>query len=143
MLLRSESWVKKTVQDILKKEYGDNWEIKGLPRPIYKRAKDVADEQNYDSIAAGDNTHLVEIWDCITLKDCKEIATVGSHWTELFESKLTRPEETKRAGGKAEKTKWMEQVESIQNKLNMTSYSVTAEEFNFLKELYTWLSAQL
>lgn len=136
-----EVWVKEIVQDELKREYGENWEIRGLPKPIYKKAKDSADEQNYDSIAAGDNTHIVEIWDCVTLKDCKEIATVGSHWTELFEDKLTRPEETKLSGGKGEKTRWMEQVESLQNKLNMLSYSVTAEEFAFLKDIYAWLSS--
>lgn len=135
-----EAWVKGIVQSELKKEYGDNWEIRGLPRPIYKKAKDIADEQNYDSIAAGDDTHIVAIWDCVTLKDCKEIATAGSHWTELFEDKLTRPEETKRPGGKGEKTRWMEQVEILQNKLNLLSYSVTAEEFNFLKDIYAWLS---
>lgn len=114
--LRSiEAWVKKTVQTALSDTYGDNWEIKGLPKPIYKRAKSVADERNYDSIAAGDGSNTITVWDCVTLKECKEIVTVGSHWTDLFEEKLTRPEETKLSGGKSARTKWIEQVEVLQN----------------------------
>lgn len=137
-----ETWVKEIVHDALKEKYSDNWEIKGLPRPIYKKAKDIADEQNYDSITAGDGSRIVGIWDCVTLKDCKEIATTGSHWTDLFENELTRPEEIKRPGGKLEKTKWMEQIESLQNKLNMLSYSISAEEFSFIKAIHEWLSVQ-
>lgn len=136
-----EAWIKKTIQIALMKKYGDNWEIKSLPKPIYKRAKGVADERNYDSIASGDGTNTISIWDCITLKECKEVVTVGSHWTELFESLLTRPEEEKISGGKAARTKWIEQVESLQNKLNMPSYSVTTAEFEFIKSVYIWIKA--
>lgn len=133
-----ESWIKKTIESSLEKFYGDNWEIKALPKPIYKRAKSVADERNYDSIASGDSSNVVSVWDCVTLKECKEIVTVGSHWTELFESILTRPEEEKLSGGKTARTKWIEQIESLQNKLNMPSYSVTTAEFEFIKAVYLW-----
>lgn len=133
-----ESWIKKTIESSLEKFYGDNWEIKALPKPIYKRAKGVADERNYDSIASGDSSNVVSVWDCVTLKECKEIVTVGSHWTELFESILTRPEEEKLSGGKTARTKWIEQIESLQNKLNMPSYSVTTAEFEFIKAVYIW-----
>lgn len=124
-----EVWIKQTIQTALMDKYGDNWEIKSLPKPIYKRAKGIADERNYDSITSGDGANTVSVWDCVTLKECKEIVTVGSHWTELFEGILTRPEEEKLSGGKAARTKWIEQVESLQNKLNMPSYSVTTAEF--------------
>ena len=107
----------------------------------HKRVKGVADERNYDSIASGDGTNTISIWDCITLKECKEVVTVGSHWTELFEPLLTRPEEEKISGGKAARTKWIEQVESLQNKLNMPSYSVTTAEFEFIKSVYLWIKA--
>lgn len=133
-----ESWIKKTIKNSLAAFYGENWEIKALPKPIYKRAKGVADERNYDSITSGDNSNVVSVWDCVTLKECKEIITVGSHWTELFESILTRPEEEKLSGGKAARTKWIEQIESLQNKLNMPSYSVTTSEFEFIKAVYLW-----
>ncbi len=133
-----ESWIKKTIESSLEKFYGDNWEIKALPKPIYKRAKGVADERNYDSIASGDSSNVVSVWNCVTLKECKEIVTVGSHWTELFESILTRPEEEKLSGGKTARTKWIEQIESLQNKLNMPSYSVTTAEFEFIKAVYLW-----
>lgn len=134
-----ESKVKGIVSHALSTKYGDNWEMKGLPKPIYTRAKGEADEKNYDSINSGDEYSTVSIWDCITLRECKEIVTIGSHWTELFEQKLTRPEEIKIPGGKNAKTKWIEQIEIIQNKLSKPSYSVSTVEFEFIKSVLTWI----
>lgn len=135
-----EAWIKQKIQSLLAEKYSDNWEIKALPKLIYKRAKGVADERNYDSIASGDSSSPVSVWDCVTLKECKEIVTVGSHWTDLFESVLTRPEDVKLSGGKNARTKWIEQIENLQNKLNMPSYSITTAEFEFIKEVYTWIN---
>lgn len=134
------SLIKELISTELACYYGDNWEIKGIPKAIYKRANGSADERNYDSIAAGDTASVVTLWDCVSLKECKEIVTVGSHWTELFENALTRPEETKISGGKAAKTKWIEQVEVLQNKLNMPAYSISTKEFEFIKAVHGWLS---
>lgn len=135
-----DAWIKQLVKETLAQKYGENWEIKGLPKPIYKKAKSIADEKNYDSISSGDGAATVSVWDCVTLKECKEVVTVGSHWTELFEDKLTRPEEMKISGGKATKTKWIGQIEGLQNKLNMPSYSVTSNEFDFIKAVHLWCS---
>lgn len=134
-----EVHIKSIIEEKLSMYYGDNWEIKGLPKTIYKHAKGLADERNYDSISSGDGASMVSIWDCVSLKECKEIVTIGSHWTELFESVLTRPEEIKIAGGKAAKTKWIEQIEVLQNKLNMPSFSVTSSDFDFIRAVYGWL----
>lgn len=131
--------IKSIIEEKLSMYYGDNWEIKGLPKTIYKHAKGLADERNYDSISSGDGASMVSIWDCVSLKECKEIVTIGSHWTELFESVLTRPEEIKIAGGKAAKAKWIEQIEVLQNKLNMPSFSVTSSDFDFIRAVYGWL----
>lgn len=136
-----EAWIKNTIQISLVEKYGDNWEIKSLPKTIYKRAKGIADERNYDSISSGDGANTISIWDCLTLKECKEVVTAGSHWSEMFETLLTRPEEEKISGGKSARTKWIEQVESLQNKLKMPSYSVTTEEFKFIKAVYLWIKA--
>lgn len=132
-------WVKHIVQESLSQKYGDNWEIKGLPKQIYKRAKGLADEKNYDNVTSGNGAEPVSVWDCVTMKECKEIVTVGRHWTELFESRLTRPGDEKMPGGKAAKTKWIEQVEVLQNKLNNPSYSISTAEFEFIKEVYSWI----
>ncbi|MBP2633207.1 MAG: hypothetical protein H6Q70_3835 [Firmicutes bacterium] len=135
-----ETMIKLIVQDKLLEKYGESWEIKGFPKAIYKRAKSIADERIYDNIVSGDSATSITIWDCVSLKECKEIVTVGSHWTDIFESILTRPEETKLGGGKAAKTKWIEQIEILQNKLNMPSYSVSIGEFEFIKSIYNWIS---
>lgn len=134
-----EFWIKNTIKTALVKKYEDNWEIKALPKSIYKKAKSIADERNYDSITSGDGVSTVSIWDCVTLKDCKEIITVGSHWTELFESLFTRPEDKKLSGGKSARTEWIERVANLQNKLNMSSYSVTITEFEFIKSIFLWI----
>lgn len=137
-----EIWTKKVIQEALANKYGANWEIKGLPKQIYKRAKGESDERNYDNIAAdGDSAATISVWDCVTLRECKEIVTVGGHWTELFETLLTRPEDRKISGGKAAKTKWIESIESLQNKLGKPSYSVTTAEFEFVKSVYLWTTS--
>ena len=130
---------KQLICSILKQHYGDNWEIMALPRTIYSSAKQKADDQNYDNIKNGTISDTVSIWDCVTLADCKTIATVGTHWTELFESKLTRPEEIGIAGGKATKTEWLVRMTTIMNKLMKPNYSVSKEEYDLIKSIYDWL----
>lgn len=134
-----EKCVKDIIRDALVEKYGDNWEIKAIPKPIYKRVKSVADDRNYDNISSESGSAILSPWDCVGLKDCKEIITAGSHWTEMFETALTRPEEVKLTGGKDTKTKWLEQIENLQNKLNISSYSVSVEDFNFVKSVYNWI----
>lgn len=131
------AWVKKTVRSILEEYYGDNWEIKAIPRQIFRRAKGEADDRLYESVSAGE-TSTITIWDCVTLKECKEIITSGSHWADLFDDVLTRPEDKKISGGKAAKSKWIEQIEVLQNKLKMASYSVSTEDFDFIKSVLSW-----
>ena len=59
----------------------------------------------------------------------------------MFEDKLTRPEEEKISGGKAAKTKLIEQIEALQNKLHNPSYSVSTVDFEFIKSVYSWIKA--
>lgn len=134
-----EVWVKQTIQSVLMDKYRENWEINALPKPIYKRAKAAADERNYDSITSGDSINTVSVWDCVTMKECKEIVTAPTHWQELFENILTRPEDEKISGGKAARTQWIEQVERLQNKLNMPSYSISTADFEFIKSIHNWI----
>ena len=136
-LAEINSWIKERVKSILENYYGSNWEIKAIPKPIYKRAKGEADDRTYESISSGEAT-TISVWDCITLKECKEIITSGSHWQDLFDDVLTRPEEKKIAGGKVAKSKWIEQIEVLQNKLKMSSFSVSTEDFAFIKSVYVW-----
>ncbi len=133
--------VKSIIKDRLLELYGENWIIKGLPKNIYTRAKGEADERNYDNISNGDTENTVTEWDCVTLRECKVVVTSGSHWTEIFENLLTRPEEEKLSGGKDAKTNWLNQIEIMSNKLNMptSSYSVSADEFSWLRSIYNWL----
>jgi len=137
-LCEIQSLVKEIMQDKLYSNYGDNWIIKALPRTIYDRAKKEADDQNYDSIKNGFGG-TVSIWDCVTLSECKTISTSGNHWMTIFEDVLTRPEE-KSVGTKETKTEWLQQLNTISNKLTKSSYSVSSNEFDLIKSIYHWLN---
>lgn len=137
-----EVWIKQTIKMLLVDKYKDNWEIKAIPKNIYKKAKGIADEQNYDNISFGNGNNTVSLWDCVTLKECKDIVTAGNHWTGIFEGVLTRPEDETLSGGKLARTKWIEQIEGLQNKLNNPSYSVTTDEFKFIKTVYNWIKPE-
>ena len=100
-------------------------------------------KNHYEVIKAGTGEQEADIWDFVTLGDCKAIATSGSHWTDIFEKNITRPEEEKLVGGKDAKTEWLTRVEAIDNKLQKnTQYSVSAQDFEFLKEIRAWLAKE-
>lgn len=136
-----ETKVKSIIKNKLNDIYGDAWLIKGLPKSIYTRAKGIADEKNYDNIHSGDSVESVNVWDYVTLKECKTIVTSGSHWTEGFDTLITRPDEEKLAGGKEMKTEWLVKIETIFNKLKMpaTNYSVSTTDFDFIRDVHQWL----
>lgn len=134
-----EAWVKETVKKSLSEKYGQDWDVKALPKTIYKKAKATADDQNYNSIVAGGGDDKISVWDCVSLKGCKEVVIAGSHWSELFEDILTRPEDKSIQGGKGAKTQWIEQVDTLQTKLKMPSYSVSSTDFEFIKSVHNWI----
>lgn len=137
-----ELWLRKTVGEVLAEKYGQDWDVKALPKTIYKKAKSKADEQNYSSILSGDKTSKVSTWDCVSLKSCKEIVTAGSHWSELFENILTRPEDVNVPGGKSARTQWIEKIDALQTKLNMPAYSISVADFEFVKSVYNWIKLE-
>ena len=142
-LLRDiERIVKEIIADRLEAQYGKNWVIQGLPRTIYDRAKNEADDQNYEAVRNGAAEGNVTIWECVTLAECKTIATSGNHWSTLFDDMLTRPEERGQAGTKEVKTSWLQTLNAVSNKLTKPSYSVSTKEFELIKSIYEWLSKQ-
>ena len=130
---------KSLISGALKSYYGDNWEIKALPRSIYSEAKNKADNRLYENIKNGLEAEVVSIWDYISLADCKAIVTSGNHWSEIFEELLTRPEDKGISGGKAAKTAWLEKMTTISNKLKKPNYSVSKDEYELVKSVYEWL----
>lgn len=134
-----ETIIKGKIQKELEQSKGENWLITGLPRPVYSRAKEEADNQNYDIIASGNGGPQVTIWDCVTLAECQVVVVYGKNWSELFENIFTRPQESKLTGGKEKKTEWITRLNAITNKLAKSSYSVSTVEYTFIKEVYDWI----
>ncbi|WP_135553748.1 DGQHR domain-containing protein [Paenibacillus cymbidii] len=132
--------VKSIIAQKLKEKCGDNWQIKGLPKTVYSRAKKDADNQNYDSITSG-GVGNVTIWDCVKFLECKEIILYGKNWSETFESVVVRPEDSKITGGREAKTEWFVKLNTISNKLQKAAYSVSTEEYSFIKSIYNWICA--
>ena len=139
MLHEIEKTVKAKIENALIGYYGDIWLIRALPKQIYDRAKKEADDQNYESIRNGDTQNTVSIWSCVTLAECKTIATSGNHWTAIFDDLLTRPDEDESAKTKDAKTEWLHKLYTITNKLKMNSYSVPIAEYEFIKSIHKWL----
>lgn len=132
-------YVKDLFENKLKENYGKDWLIKALPRNIYTQAKSCADEQYYELTISGEANESVSIWDYVSLSDCQVIATIGTNWTNIFEKLIVRPEDKNIAGGKDVKTKWLLNIDEIAKKLQRTSYSVTKQEFDFIKSIHLWL----
>ncbi len=134
----AENKLKEIISVQLNNAHGENWLIHGLPKSVYTRAKKEADDQNYDSVSKG-SEESVSIWDCVNLSECKEIATYGRNWSEVFENILTQPNDTKLSGGKEKKTEWIEKLGTYKNKLLKPNYSISKDDYEFIKKLYLWL----
>lgn len=130
--------IKKEFENKLKSKYGVQWLTAGLPPKVYKQANGIMGKQNYTNAQNGLNKE-VSLWECVTIKNCRDIAIFGSNWSELFETIYTRPEDTKILGGKQTKTNWMVKLSDIAEKNNNINYSVSEEEYLFLLSLYKWL----
>ena len=139
MLYEIEKKVKDIISGRLEEYFGDSWLIKGLPKNIYTKAKNEADEAIYEHMANDGDEIEIPIWNYITLSDCKPIILNGKNWSLFFEGTFIRPEETKLAGGKDRKTDWILRLCTIMNKLLKESYSVPFEEYNFVQGIHEWL----
>lgn len=138
MLKELESKIKMVISSKLEEHYGESWLIKGLPKTIYTKAKNEADEAIYESVTNNNDDVDIPIWDYITLSDCKQIIINGKNWSLLFEDLFVRPEEDKISGGKDAKTEWIIRLNTISNKLQNDKYSVLVDEYSFVKSVYDW-----
>lgn len=136
-LTEIEEKVKGIIAEALESYYGDKWLIKGLPKSIYNNAKKIADDKNYE-LLSNDEDGEIEIWDCVTLADCREIVTYSHNWSEIFESIITRPEDSKMSN-KEQKTEWMLSMSKEINKMAKSSYSVPKSTFELISSIYDWL----
>ena len=139
MLREIESKVKDIISGRLVDYFGDSWLIKGLPKPIYTKAKKEADEATYEHVLNNGEEIEVPIWNYITLADCKQIVLNGRNWSLFFEDTFVRPEEINLAGGKDPKTEWILRLNTINNKLLKDSYSVPVDEYSYVKSIYEWI----
>jgi DNA sulfur modification protein DndB len=135
MIRDIEVYLRNDFKDKLLKKYGTDWFTLGLPKPVYDAANKLASDKNYESISTGER---VEPWDCLTMINYREIAVYGSNWSELFEKEFTKPGEERLSGGKKAKTEWFFKLSRIRNE-NFHTYSVSEQEYEFLKELHNWL----
>ena len=139
LLYEIESKLKDIISGRLEDYFGDSWLIKGLPKNIYTKAKNEADEAMYDHISNDGDELEIPIWSYITLADCKPIILNGKNWSLFFEDTLIRPEEANLAGGKDRKTDWILRLCTIMNKLLKESYSVPVDEYSFVRSVHEWL----
>lgn len=132
-----EEQVKEKIANALESYYGENWIIKGLPKTTYKTAKKMADDKNYE-LLSNDEDAEIDVWDCISLADCREIVMYSHNWSEIFESIITRPEDSN-LSNKEQKTEWMATMNKEINKISKTTYSVPKTTFEQISNVYDWL----
>jgi DNA sulfur modification protein DndB len=131
MIRDIETYLKEDVRQKLEDEYGKiNWWKKGVPFKVYEVAEKEASKANRD---IEDPEKEIEPWDKLHLIDYREI--ILHNWRKLFEEKFAYPDVK---GNKDEKTKWLEKLNRIRNQ-NFHVYSVTEEEFDFLREIHSWI----
>lgn len=128
--------IKSVIAENLEYKYGDKWLIIGIPKGVYTRAKKEADDQNYEYQIRGGKCEITSIWDCINLEECSDIVKYGKNWSEIFESIVVPPDIIK--GDKHMKTDWMVKIYNIDKQLTKPSYSVSKDEYEFIKKIYTW-----
>ena len=139
MLYEIESKVKDIIAGRLEEYYGDSWLIKGLPKNIYTKAKNEADEAIYEHVSNDGEEMDIPIWNYVSLAECKPIVLNGKNWSLFFEDTFVRPEEENLAGGKDSKTDWIIRLNTISNKLAKDSYSVPVDEYSYVKRIHEWL----
>lgn len=126
-----ETYLKEDFKKSLQDKYGEDWQILGVPYQVMKDAQELALKKRYE-----EPTKKYQDWDCLHLCDYRNIAVYKSNWTDLFEKKYSDPE--LKSGNKDKKTEWMEKMNRIRNQ-NDHTYSVSEEEFNFIKKIHNWL----
>ncbi|TGY44104.1 DGQHR domain-containing protein [Clostridium sartagoforme] len=140
ILKESTLYIKDIIRTQLNNYYGNNWLINGVPKNIYKKAKTEADDQNYEYQKNGDYGQEVSIWDCININDCSIIVcNYGKNWSEIFEKIFVRPKDINLSGGKTTKIEWMKRLGTLQNNIKKSTYSVSQDEYNFIKDTHEWL----
>lgn len=139
MLYEIESKMKIIISSRLEEYYGDSWLVKGLPKSIYTRAKNEADEVLYEHISNDGDEIEVSVWNYITLSECKPIILNGKNWSLFFEDTFVRPEESNLAGGKDRKTDWILRLCTIMNRLLRESYSVSVDDYSFVRGIHEWI----
>ena len=132
--------IEKALNSLLKEKlvdyYGDySWFKKGVHPKVQENATLLALQKNRD---IEDPSQEKSEWECLNIIDYRTIATYGRNWSEIFEKVLTKPGEEKIHGGKEEKTKWMQKLESIRNEI-AHSYSIDEDQFDFLSDLKEWI----
>ena len=142
-LRQIENNLKNIISSKLKAVRGSTWLIVGLPKKVYDRAKKRADDYNYEIIATGNGSEKISIWECVGLSECKDITMYGKNWSEIFEPFMIRPEEVQSSGNKDVKTRWMLKLSTISNKLAKPSYSVSSDEYEFIKSVDSWMEETL
>ena len=125
-----ETYMKGDIKEKLYSEYGLGWWKKGVPLDVYEAAELLATKKNRE---IDDPSKEEDPWNQIHLIDYRKI--ILHNWGKLFQQKYSFPGVK---GDKNEKTAWLVKLNSIRNQ-NFHEYSVSEEEFNFLKNVHDWI----
>lgn len=130
-----EALLNEDIKVRLSDEYGPEWLRIGVPRKIREEAAILAVKKNLDL----DQDQQVGQWECLHLIDYYAILSQNQDlWKRRFEKQYTKPGDENKSGGWKSRASWLQELNRIRNE-NSHTYTVTAEEYEFLVALKTWL----
>lgn len=124
--------LKMKIKGKLDNYYGEDHFQKWAPKDVVTEISAKVTEFNYGKTG----NQMKDIWDFVSLLDLQKIVINGTNWSEVFDKKLSFPDDVK--GDKKEKTKWMIVLHESRKKLESSSM-ISYDDFEFLKNINEWL----
>jgi DNA sulfur modification protein DndB len=133
IVAKIEHFLSIKIRELLEKFYESRWLKDGVPRELQKELAARATEKNVEIDNPDDEK---EPWDELYIIEYRKIVSYGKNWSTIFQNEFTRPHEANLR--KDEKTKWIDKLSRIRNKLSHND-SVSLIEFEFLEGLRDWI----
>ncbi|WP_306583808.1 DGQHR domain-containing protein [Fusobacterium ulcerans] len=135
-----EKKLKNIFKNKLVEKFHNTWEYDGIPEQVYLQATNITAKKRREAREKGESEESVTLWDCINITEYPKIAIYNKNWSELFKDILTHPDDKGELGGKKEKIKWIINFQKLKLRAEKENYSITEEEYNFLKKTNDWLN---
>lgn len=128
-----EAYLKEEVRERLIDLIGPNWLKKSMKPDLYVELNSMASKKN---LAIENVEDEKGPWDCLYLRNYRDIMMFGSQWSSTFQKDFTCPGTESRK--KEDKTKWLVNLNDIRNIVTHGD-SVSQAQYDYVSAVYEWL----